>query len=150
MLLLFIVLVETPFMNEYGEIIGYASMVIAFSTIFFAVKEYSKNQSPIGFTSAFMIGLKITIIATAIYTVTWMVLTNTIAKDFMEVHYQKGLEQIKNSDLPKAEIDAKIDQMNYFKELLKNPLVKIGVTVSEIFPVGLIISLVTALIFRKR
>jgi len=150
MLFLFVLLAETPLMSNYGETIGYASMVIAFSTIFFAVREFSKEKPTVGFKPAFLIGLKITIIATVIYTLAWFVLTNTIAQDFMEIHYQKGVEEIHNSDWPKAEKAARLERMKYFRELLKKPLVKIGVTISEIFPVGLLISLATALIFRKK
>ena len=148
MLLLFIS--DATVMAKHGETIGYASMVIAFSTIFFAVKEYSKQHAPVSFKAALIIGLKITIIATVIYTITWFILTNTVAKDFMEIHYQKSVDQLRNSDLPKEELDAKMAQMVSAKRRLQNPLVKIGVTISEIFPVGLVISLITAFMFKTK
>lgn len=123
---------------ENGELIGYASMIIAFATIFVAVKSYRDKSldGNIGFKQAFSIGLGITLVATAIYILSWMIMSETIASDFMSEYYQYSIEKLKASDLTETEIDEKIAEMEYFKELYKNPMVKIGMTFLEIFPVG--------------
>ena len=103
----------------------------------------------ISFGEAFKIGLGISIVAAALYIITWMVLSETIAQDFMSEYYQSSIEKLRSSDLSQSEIEAKIKEMDKFQELYKNPLVKIGMTFLEIFPVGLIISLISALILKK-
>jgi hypothetical protein len=40
--------------------------------------------------------------------------------------------------------------MEQFQEMYKNPFVKIGVTYMEILPVGLLVSLISAGLLRKR
>jgi len=40
--------------------------------------------------------------------------------------------------------------MENFRELYKNPLVKIGITFLEIFPVGLLISLISAFLLKRK
>lgn len=79
-----------------------------------------------------------------------MVISNTIAEDFMSEYYQQSMEKLKASDLSEAEIDAKIAQMDQFQELYKNPIVKIGITFLEIFPVGFVVSLISALILKRK
>jgi len=73
-----------------------------------------------------------------------------IYSDFMEDYYQHTVETLTASDLPKEEIDKKIADMANFKELYKNVFVQIGVTFLEIFPVGLLISLIAAAILKKQ
>ena len=137
---------------ENGEILGYSSMIIAFSTIFFAIKNYRDKHlnGSIGFGKAFKIGFGISMVATILYTASWMIMSETIAQDFMNQYYQYSLEQLKASDLSEAEINAKIQDMDDFKELYKNPIVKIGMTFLEILPVGILISLVSALILKTK
>lgn len=137
---------------ENGELIGYASMIIAFATIFVAVKSYRDKSldGNIGFKQAFSIGLGITLVATAIYILCWMVMSETIAKDFMSEYFQYSVEKLRTSDLTETEIDEKIAEMEYFKELYKNPMVKIGMTFLEIFPIGLLVSLISAFFLKRK
>ncbi len=137
---------------ESGELIGYSSMIIAFASIFVAVKSYRDKTlgGSISFGKAFKIGLGISLVATVIYTVSWLIMSETIAKDFMTDYYQYHMEQMKSSGLSEDQLNEKIVEMDYFMELYKNPLVKIGMTMLEIFPVGLIVSLISALILKRK
>ena len=137
---------------KYGELIGYATMILAFSTIFFAIKTHRDKylEGVIPFRKAFKIGLAITLVATLIYVISWMIISETIAKDFMANYYQQSIEKLKASGLSAVELEEKIADMDHFIELYKNPLVKIGMTFLEIFPVGLIVSLISALILKRK
>jgi hypothetical protein len=137
---------------ENGELLGYATMIIALSTIFFGIKTYRDKHlnGSIKFGKGFLMGLYITLIASIMYTASWMIILNTSGENFMEEYYQYSVEQLKQSGQSQAEIDLQIQQMEEFKELYKNPIVQIGVTFLEIFPVGLLISLISAAILRKR
>lgn len=137
---------------EYGELLGYATMIIALSSIFFAIKYLRDKQLNgfIGFGTAFKIGLGISLVATIIYIVSWMIISNTIAKDFMSEYYQHSVEKLNASNLSASEIKEKIEEMKNFQEMYKNPLIKIGITFLEIFPVGFIISFISALILKRK
>lgn len=137
---------------DHGEIVGYASMIIAFSSIFFAIKTHRDTSlnGEITFGKAFKIGLGITFVATIIYIAAWMLISNTIAKDFMSEYYQHSIEKLKASDLTEAQISARIAEMDTFNELYKNPIVKIGMTFLEIFPVGFLVSLASSFILKKK
>lgn len=137
---------------EFAELLGYTTMILAFSSIFIATNYYKKHFTDdlLSFKEAFKIGLGITLVATVIYIVAWMVISNTIAKDFMAEYFQSSVEQLKESGLSQTEIDSKIVEMEKFQELYKNPLVKIGITFMEIFPVGFVISLISAFIFKTK
>lgn len=137
---------------ENGELIGYSSMIIGLSTIFFAVKTYrDKHQAGvISFGKAFQIGLYISLIASTLYVLTWMVITNTSGKDYMTEYYNYTEEKLRESDTSEAEIQVKLDEIKELQEIYKNPLVAIGVTYLEILPIGLLVSLISALILQRK
>ena len=49
-----------------------------------------------------------------------------------------------------AELQEKAAEMANFKEMYKNPLFVVVVTFLEVFPVGLIVALVSALILKRK
>ena len=137
---------------KYGELIGYTTMIIAFASIFVAVKTQRDTHlnGSINFKQAFTTGLKITLVASVIYVIAWMIMSNTIAKDFMTDYYNHAIVQLNESDLSDAQIEKKIAQLDTFQELYKNPFYKMGMTFLEIFPVGFVVSLIAAFILKRK
>ena len=137
---------------ENGELLGYATMIIALSTIFFGIKTCRDKylNGSIRFGRAFLMGLYISLVASTMYMASWMIIINTYGADFMDEYYQYSVEKLKNSGEEQQEIDLQIQQMEEYKELYKSPVVQIGVTYLEILPVGLLISLISATILRRR
>ena len=153
-----VMLITTPLWSsgkmsmEAGGWVGYISMIVALSAVFFGVRTYRDKEAggTISFGKAFQVGLLITLVASAIYVAVWMLYLNFGgAGDFMEQYYQYSVEQLRQSGKPAADIEQEIAKMAEFKEMYKSPLVQIGITFLEIFPVGLIISLLSAALLRK-
>ena len=137
---------------DNGMWIGYTTMVIALSTIFFAVKAYRDKHlgGSIKFGKAFLMGLYITLIASTMYVASWMVLSSLSKEDFMEQYYEHEKAKLEASAMPAEQVEAQLKEMRDFQEMYKNPIVKIGFTYTEILPVGLLISLICAAILRRR
>ena len=136
-----------------AEVIGYISMIAALSMIFVGIKTYRDKEldGTINFGKAFQVGLMITLVASAIYVIGWMIYTSTGgAAEFMDQYYEYSVNELQNSGASQEVIDQKIAEMEKFKEMYKNPLVQIGITFLEIFPVGLVISLIAAGLLRKK
>ena len=136
---------------QLAEIVGYATMVIALSTIFFAVRQHRDQVlgGQIRFKEAFLLGLYIALVASAVYVIGWMLYISIVDNSFMETYYQHYLEQLRNSGQPAEEIEAQIRQMEEYKDLYRKPWVQVGVTFMEIFPVGLLIALLSAALLRR-
>lgn len=136
---------------DNGQWVGYTTMVIAFSTIFFAVKSYRDKHlgGVIKFGKAFLMGLYITLIASTMYVASWMVLSAVSKQDIMEQYYEHTKAKLESSDIPTEEMEAQLLEIRDFQELYKNPAVKIGFTYMEILPVGLLISLLCAAMLKR-
>lgn len=151
-----VMLITISFMDDMidygvGEWLGYISMIAALSTIFIGIKNYRDKEmgGSIGFGKAFQVGLFITLVASVIYVAGWVTYMNTSDTDFMESYTNNMVEELQKSGEPQEEIDAKISEMNNFAEMYKNPFVQIAFTFLEIFPIGLLISLIAAVLLKK-
>lgn len=102
------------------------------------------------FGKALSYGLLVTLLASVIYSVSWMIYSETMAPDFMEKMGAMYIEQAQESGASEAEIAAIQEQMTTWSEYYKNPFIKFGMTMMEPLPLGIILSLIASLIFRKK
>ena len=142
---------------ENGQLYGYITMFIALSTIFFAVRQYRDkyNDGIIKFGKAFLIGLYVTLVATLVYVIAWELYFNNYAPDFMDQYASYLRESMSDSGLSASEIEEKMaPQMAMFESYGENTLMRMGLTALEIIPVGLLISVISGLlygvIFKKK
>ena len=137
---------------DKAEIIGYTSMVLAFVMVFVGIRSYRENVNggQITFGKAFKVGLLITLIASAMYIVAWQIIYYGFMPDFMDKYAAHVVDQLRASGASDAQLLAKQKEMADFKRLYANPLINIGFTFLEVFPVGLVVTLISAAILRKR
>jgi len=137
---------------DRGEIIGYTTMVIALSLIFFGIKSVrdSHLKGSITFGKAVTIGLLITLIASLMYATSWEITLKTMKGDFVKQMTEKAIEKAKqNGDDEKAIANVQ-KQMDGFAAMYKNPFIRFSITMMEIAPVGILISLLSAAILRRK
>ena len=137
---------------RYGELIGYTTMIVAFSLIFVGVRKYRDEHlgGAITFGIAFQLGILITLVASVIYVAGWMVLSELMAPDFMERYTEFTIRSLEEKGASISEIAETRAAAEHYTELYKNPLIKVGMTLMEVFPVGLIITIISALILRRK
>ena len=100
---------------------------------------------------ALLVGLMITVVASTCYVATWQVVYYRLAPDFGDKYSAYVIEKTKNSGATEAQIAAQTKEMTEFKEMYKNPLVNIALTFLEPLPVGVLFTLVSAVLLgRKR
>jgi len=133
--------------GPYGMAIGYLVMLIGLSTIFLAIKRQRDGAGGgvIRFLPAFGMGLAISLVAGVVYAICWDVALHIIGIDaFIDkfaATQSKGLSGT-------ALADAKA-QMEGFRAVYHNPLLRLPLTFTEIFPVGALVSFVSALLLRN-
>ncbi len=132
-------------------VVGYLSMLVAFSLIFVAVKNYrdKQNGGVISFGKALKIGCLIALIGSTMYVIMWAFLYNFYMPDFMEKYCAQMIENAKATSTP-AKLQQLTEQLNTQKEMYKNPLFFVLFTYFEILPVGLIVSLICASLLRRK
>ncbi|GLU52542.1 DUF4199 domain-containing protein [Dyadobacter frigoris] len=137
---------------EGSMVVGYVSMILAFSLIYVAVKNFRDkfNGGTVTFGKAFKIGLYISLIASTIYVLVWLVDYYLFVPDFMDKYSAAMIKKVREEGSTLTEINKTVAEMNGYKEMYKNPLFVILLTYTEILPVGLIVSLICALILKRK
>ena len=145
-----------PFMDKIGfdkgEIIGYTTMILAFMLVFFGIRSYRENVSAghITFGRAFVVGILITIVACVCYVIAWEILYFKFMPDFADKYAGYVIEKARASGASQQAIDAQLQQMKSFKAMYDNPFINSAITFCEPFPIGLIVTLISAAILRKK
>ena len=124
---------------EYGgegagsQTVGFLIMFIALSLIFFGVKRYRdvEQGGVITFQKALGLGVFMTDFA------------------FIDNYLGSILEAKKAEGLSGEELAALIEKQDGFRASYMNPLMRIPITFTEIFPIGLLVSIFSAAILRK-
>ena len=137
---------------DKGAIVGYTAIVISFLFVFFGVKAYrqSLDGAPLTFGNAFGVGLLITLISCICYVGSWMVMEQTVMPDFIDKYSDYVLNQLRSSGATQAAIDAQTSEMAKFRVMYENPLWVAAFTFLEPFPVGLLVTLVSAIVLRRK
>ncbi len=138
--------------NGIGALIGYASMLVAMSFIFIAVKRQRDiaQGGVIKFLPAFGMGLAISALAAVIYAFAWEVTLAITGLDFGSDYATASIEAAEAKGMSGAELAAYAERMRGFAEMYANPLFRIPITITEILPIGVLVSLVSALLLRNR
>jgi hypothetical protein len=139
-----------PFLDrigfDKGEYVGYTAIVLSFLLVFFGIRSYRDNigNGQITFTKGFAVGIAITLISCVFYVVTWEVLYFTVLHSFMDKYGAYMVEKAKASGASAAALQAQLQQLKRYKELYENPFFNAAMTFIEPFPVGLVITLISA------
>ena len=148
--------VTVPFEDKIGfdkaEYLGYTIIVLSFLLVFFGIRTYRDEAGggQISFAKGFTVGICITLIASVFYVATWEILYFNFMHDFMDKYAAQMIEKARASGASSLAIQAQMQRMQEMKRLYENPLYNAAMTFLEPFPVGLVITLLSAAILRRK
>lgn len=131
--------------------VGYLIMLVALSAILVGIKQYRDDVQGgvIGFGKAFLIGLGIAVVAGVAYAMVWEVYLALTHYSFTEVYIKQTLAAKRAAGVSAAEYRKTVAEMDAFRTQYANPLFRVPMTFIEIFPVGVLVALVSAALLRN-
>ncbi|MGD0911880.1 MAG: DUF4199 domain-containing protein [Terracidiphilus sp.] len=133
-------------------LLGYTMMVASFLLVYFGIRSYRDNTlaGQISFGRAFTCGILITLITTVCYVASWEVIYFNFIPHFMDSYWAAQIHKVQASGLDPATIAAKVAYIQHSQQMYQNPFVNMAYTFMEPLPVGLIITLVSAAVLRRK
>ena len=132
--------------KEVSMMIGFAVMILAFFFVALGIKQQrDANNGLISFRNAFLTGFWITLIISTIYVLVWLIILYNFFPNFAEHYTDMAIQKASPEEVAKV-----TEEMNSFKEMYKNPIWVILFTYMEILPLGIVFSLISALILKKK
>ena len=131
---------------ENGMWVGYSIMLVALSMVFIGVKRHRDLElgGVIRFWPAFGMGVAMSVIAGILYSLSWEASQAVTGGDFMAAYSNYMLEQAREKGESAAAIAKMAAEMAEFKLMYAKWWFRLPMTFSEIFPVGVLVSLVSA------
>lgn len=135
-----------------NDVLGYTFLVVVFSLVFFGIRNYRNKQldGSISFGKAFKTGVLITLVASTLYVVIGLLYYYLFLPDFMDHYIQHVLYMMRESGATAKEIADTTKQLTDFKEMYKNPFFAIIFTYLEVFPIGVVVALISSFILKRK
>ena len=95
-----------------------------------------------------MVGLYVSIIASVLYVIGWKIFSSIAMPDFWDQYAKHTIDSMKKHGASDAAILETTKQMEGYKNM--NPIVEWGMTFLEIFPVGIVVTVICAAILRRK
>jgi Protein of unknown function (DUF4199) len=146
------VLLSDKIGSGHSLLLGYANMVASFLLIYFGIRSYRDNTlaGQISFGRAFACGILITLISTVCYVIMWEILYFNFIPHYMDGYFAAQIHKVQSAGLDAATTAARVTAIQHSQELYHNPLVNMAYTLMEPLPVGLLITLISAALLRRK
>jgi hypothetical protein len=148
--LIFVIFAENHPSGGWGMALGYSIMLLALSMVFLAIKRRRDDLGGvIRFWPALGMGIAVSLVAGLFYIVAWEAALAVTGIDYIGVYIAEMLAERRAAGASDAEITRLAAEMAQFKADYANPLFRVPMTLTEILPVGLLVSLVSAGLLRN-
>jgi hypothetical protein len=138
-------------MPETGAIIGYLTTLVALTGVLHGMKHYRDRVLGgfITFLPALGMGLAISAVASLGWVIAWEAALAVTKFDFGGVYSQMMLEEAQKSGASAEKLAQVAKDGQAFAEMYRNPLMRVPLTFIEMFPIGVVISLISAALLRN-
>lgn len=135
---------------ENAALYGYLSILLALTMVFVGTKQYRDKVlgGVIKFGPALLVGLGISAVASLFWVVGWEI-TLASGFDFNAAYESSVVEAARARGASAAELAQVRTDAESFLRMYSNPLFRIPITFVEMFPIGVVISLISAGVLRN-
>jgi hypothetical protein len=135
----------------HSMLIGYLTMLVALTAVFLGVKRYRDKWlgGTVRFLPALGVGLGISAVASILYVIGWEICMAFSSFDFISHYKAMMIESARAKNSTPAELQQAIAAAESFAKNYVNPMYRMPFTFIEIFPVGVLISLISAAVLRN-
>ncbi len=134
-----------------SQLQGYLTMLVVLSLIFVGIKRYRDKDlgGVIKFLPAFGLGAGIAAVAAVFYVLSWEASLHLTDFAWVEDYKQGAIAGYEAKGLTGEALAEKVANLETMMTSYNNPLYRIPITFIEIFPVGLVVALVSAALLRN-
>jgi Protein of unknown function (DUF4199) len=136
---------------DIQEVVGYLGILVCLSFVFFGIRYYRDhvNGGDISFLQALKLGLMIMLVPAICFGLTDTLYVVLFDPHFYEKYSAHMIDELRKS-VPAAQFPARLKAMKAEMEMYRSPVVNFVVMFLTVAAMGIIVSLVSALILQRR
>lgn len=133
------------------EVLGYASIVLAVSFVYFGIKHYRDeiNNNKLSFLDGLKLGLLIVVMPSIVFGLYNVIYVEVINPEFMDEYYTNYANNLK-STLSTEEFQIQIAKLESEKDMFQNPFMQFFVMGVTVFLIGIIGTVISTLVLKKK
>lgn len=133
-----------------GEVIGYTTMVLSLSVVFFGIRNYRDEGlgGTITFGKALITGLGISAVSALIFTAFDTIYVTMINPEFFTDYIDWQLETMRSDGASELEIQKVVEQTEMFSGPM-GTVINGTVMFLTVFFIGLVVSLISSVVLKK-
>jgi hypothetical protein len=137
---------------DYSAYLGYGAILISMSLVYFGIRSFRDQEGAgtLTFSKGLLIGLGIMVVSCIFYSLAWLVIYYNFIPNFIEDYSQYASNKAQQAGAGPAELAKITSQMDQLKAWYKNPFSIFAITLTEPMPVGLLVTLVSAFILKRK
>lgn len=137
---------------DKGAYFGYTGMLLAFLMVYFGVRNYRERAcgGQISFWRALGVGALMMGIICLFYVAAWEVIYYNFMPDFLDKYEAYTQARARAAGASAAALAKQAAAMAQYREMYRNPLTNAAITLLEPLPVGLVVTLVSAIVLRRK
>lgn len=135
---------------ELQEIIGYTGIVLSLSFVFFGIRHYQDhiNNGTLTFGQGLKTGLLIVLIPALAFGLFDVLYVSFADPEFLDKYTAYQLEKLKAS-LPAASYEVEAAKLKEEMKMFSNPAIQFVAMFLTVFMIGVIITVISALVLRR-
>jgi hypothetical protein len=135
----------------FSEALGYLTMIVSLSFVFFGIKSYrdNENSGKVTLKQALILGILISLITAVAFGIIDVIYIKYINPDFTETYYNEAIEEMRNT-LSSEQFELKLKELEAQKEMFSNTFFSFALMSGTVLVIGFIISLISALILQRK
>ena len=137
---------------ELLTVLGFTTLVVCFLMVYFGIRSYRDNVAggTITFGKAFKVGILITLISCGVYIISWEFIQHQFLPTFFDDYLTYTVETMRAEGATQEELSRQLQENEQFRRWFRNPFIRYAMSLMEAFPVGLLITLISSLILKKK
>jgi Protein of unknown function (DUF4199) len=139
-------------LDQHSMVVGYLIMLVGLTLVFVGIKRFRdvERGGVVKFLPAFALGLGISLVASIIYVIGWEIYLGATDYALIDGFIADQLRGDRAAGMSAAALARETADMAAMRtQFRENPLFRMGMIFLEIFPPGLIVSLVSAALLRN-
>ncbi len=145
-----------PFLDDLtgrkGEIFGYTAILLVALLTFFGIRSYREGAAGgrLSFGRAFAVGILITLISSVFYVATWELMYFKLMPGLGDKLQACMIAKAKAGSGPPEKVAEAVRQAEGFRAMYDKPLMNAAMTFAEPFPIGVVVTAISAAILRRK
>ncbi len=138
--------------HREADLIGYTAIVLSALLVFFGIRSYREGAGDgrLAFGRGVAVGVMITAVSSVCYVAAFQLAYFELVPGLGDKYAACMVDRARASGADERKLDEAARQAQQMKQMLDRPLTNAAVSFAETFPLGVVASLISAAILRRK